>query len=804
MLKNWTKIFLYNIRNNKLFTFLNVLGLAIGISGLIFAILYWNDEHAYNEWNPEKEKVYQVLTVIGSGLDPWATTVSPLAPLLKSEAPQVESYCYIETNYSTDNIRYKGRKELITKVFDAQGNFFSFFPFDFIKGSAAEALPDDSSIALSEETAIRLFGDENPLGKQVVYSKKNLVVRGVYRVPGKSSIAPMAVTSFMNYKLKSSEGSWGDYNFGLLLKLKSPEAVPGVIKKIDQLFLEYKTKPGAKEEGIALEDYIKKDGGEGTVLLESLKTARLHSADNAYPEGKGSYQSLVIMLGLSILILILSIVNYVNLATANAIKRAKEVGVRKILGADKGNIIRQFVYETVIMTTAAILLALVIVELSLPYYNDFLGKELVIHSGQFYGQLLLIFGIVVIFSGLFPAGYVANFETLNVLKGNFGRSKTGTWLRNGMLILQFAIASFFIIGSYIVYQQVEYMSHKDLGFQGKQIIEISYRQKGEKSPYERYRTIKQELSKIKGIEQISTGTFSFGKGGMSSTGFEYNNRNIQSKNMAYDFGMLEMMHIQIAEGRDLSESLASDTVNTILINETAARMMNEKNPVGKEINWNDKKLKIVGLVKDFHINGPQNKIPPMTFLHFKTIRWMEGNLSLVFVKIAPENTEETLLSIEQFWNTKVDSDYPFQYDFVDKGFARAYESYVKQKNLFSLLNIVVILISLFGLFALATFSIERRMKEIAIRKTLGAETRVLLRHLSNQYLIFCVIGFLIALFPVYFLLEMWLENFAFRIGITVLPFAISFVILLLLTLIVVLSRALQATRIDVLKYLKYE
>ncbi|WP_300977356.1 FtsX-like permease family protein, partial [Flavobacterium sp.] len=274
--------------------------------------------------------------------------------------------------------------------------------------------------------------------------------------------------------------------------------------------------------------------------------------------------------------------------------------------------------------------------------------------------------------------------------------------------------------------------------------------------------------------------------------------------MGIDFGMLEMMQIKIKEGRSLSEKFASDTISSMLVNETALKEMGEKNPLGKPVDWNGHKLKIVGVVKDFNLYGPQDKVPPMVFFHFKTVDWMLQNANKIHVKVKGENMEQTIADIEKFWIKNVDTDYPFQYDFVDKEYARTYETYVKQKNLFSLLNVIVILIALFGLFALASFSIERRMKEIAIRKTLGAETNVLLKELSKQYIIYCVIGFLLALFPVYYLLNKWLENFAFRITISVLPFLLGFIILLSLTLIVVLSRAYHATRLDVLKYLKYE
>jgi putative ABC transport system permease protein len=476
------------------------------------------------------------------------------------------------------------------------------------------------------------------------------------------------------------------------------------------------------------------------------------------------------------------------------------------------DIIKQFIFETVVITLFSILLSLVIVELSLPYYNEFLGKKLVIFGDQFYLQLLLIFVIVIVVAGVFPAVYVSNFEALKVLKGNFGRSKSGIWLRNGMLIFQFSIASFFIIGSYIVYQQVNYLSNKELGFKGDQVGTVYWNKSNlavngivtNTIIYNKYKTLKNELENIEGVQKVSTGTFRFGGGNDSSSSFSYNGNSIQAQNMAIDYDMLSVMQIKIVKGRALSEKLASDTINSILVNETALKMMNEKNPLGKTIDWGDKQFKVIGVVKDFNLFSPQGKVPPMVFFHLKTVDWMMENISDLYVKIDSEKSEKTISDLENFWKKKVDAEFPFEFSFVDKTFARTFEAYVKQKNLFSLLNVVVILIALFGLFALASFSIERRMKEIAIRKTLGAETNVLLKELSKQYIIYCILGFLLALFPVYYLLNMWLENFAFRIAISIMPFIVGFFVLLALTLIVVLSKAYGATKVDVLKYLKYE
>nr|WP_315170821.1 FtsX-like permease family protein [uncultured Flavobacterium sp.] len=807
MLKNWTNIFLYHIKNNKLFTILNVLGLSIGVAGLIFAILYWNDEHSYNDWNPEKERVFQVVNdQPRSGF--LAYNVIPLGETLKRNSSEVESYCNFQPGYNGALIEYSDKKEMVQKILKSEGNFFSFFPFQFTKGNAKNALKNKNSVAISEQTAQLIFGDENPINQSLKIGDKNCVVGGVYKISEKSSVAPAVVLrEEFEENVKKNADNWQSHTCYLVLKLKNPNSKEAVEKQIWNIYVEKQARKFAKEKGTSSEEYIKNFGLDKP-YLESLVTARLHSkVVNGYPEGSGNHQFLLIMVGLSVLILILSVVNYINLATANAIKRAKEVGVRKIIGATKTQIVFQFVMETVLITLFAVLFALVLVELFLPYYNQFLLKDLVMNNGQFYIQLFLVFVIIIIFAGVFPAIYISNFEVLNVLKGNFSRSKKGIWLRNSMLILQFAIASFFIIGSYIVFQQVNFMMNKDIGFSGNQVLNINLNEP--KKPKD-FAMIQNELLKIKGIEKVSAGNFSFGFGGYFSSVFTYKGKDVEVDNMSMEFGLLDLMKIKVMQGRDISPKFASDTISSVLVNQATVKMMGEKNPIGKEFEVRDdgenpgiRRLKIVGVVEDFNVLGPQKDIPPMLFYHLKTIS-ESSFLSRIYIKINPENSLETVSEIERFWTTKIDTRYPFSYDFVDKNFVRTYSDYISQRNLFSVLNIVVILIALFGLFALASFSIQNRMKEIAIRKTLGAETNVLLKELSKQYIIYCVIGFLLALFPVYYLLNMWLENFAFRITISVLPFLLGFVILLSLTLVIVLSRAYQATRLDVLKYLKYE
>ncbi|MDN3671784.1 ABC transporter permease [Flavobacterium branchiarum] len=803
MLKNWINIFIYHIKSNKLFTALNVLGLSIGISGLIFAILYWNNEHSYDQWNPDKDRIYSVMNDIGEG-NIWSVNPAPIAPILKITSPALESYCYTQINYYKETITYKAKRELIDGIYTAQSNFFTFFPFEFIHGNGKTALKDRNSIALSEETASQLFGNENPMGKQVTYLNKLFVVRGVYRLNQNSSVVPSLVTTIIEDDLEKEKDKWS-YNFGLMLKLKKQSDTTSIVKDLNTIFIDNCLKVQANQEGLTVEKYIKKYGEPVKSSLLSLPNTRLYKGNTPFPGDTGNLQFLRILMGLSILILLLSIVNYINLATANAIKRAKEVGIRKIVGAEKSQIITQFVFETALITLFSLLLALVIVELSLPYYNSFLNTNLLIEGSQFYSQLILIFIIVILVAGVLPAIYVSNFEPLKVLKGNFSRSKNGIWLRNGMLVLQFTIATFFIIGSFIVYQQVKFMTEKDLGFKGAQVIDVTFKTKEGQNQYDRYKVIKQQALKIKGVEAVSAGLFSIGSDENSWDSFSYkSDKGILIQRMGIDFGILNLLGIKIIKGRDLTDQFSSDTISNVLLNETAVKMMQENDPIDKVINWKGKNCKIVGVVKDFNYFGLENRISPMIFMHLTTNAIKDEKLHNISFKIASQDMSKTIAALDKFWNTKVDPEYPFEYNFVDKNFARKYDIYKNQSRLFSLLNVIVILIAVFGLFALASFSMERRLREIAIRKTLGAETNLLLQELSKQYVLFCIIGFIIGIIPAYFLLEKWLENFAFRIDIPVLPFIIAFVFLLFLTLTIVLAKAYQVTKVDVLKYLKYE
>ncbi len=804
MLKNWIKIFVYNTAHNKTYTLLNIIGLAIGITAVILSSIYWEEENSYDKWNPNKELVQEVLVKINE-TEIWPYNVAPLGPLLKEAASELDSYCYYSSYNGTISLLViNGKKQVVNNAVVTEPNFFEYFPFEVVKGSVAAFSATKKAVALSEEKAVELFGTTDVINKIVQdVSNGSYTITTVYRVPGKSSINPSLISNDLESQLKLQKNEWGNFNFNFLIKLKNTESKDRILKTIEDINLQNREGQLAKKEGLTLEDYLEKNG-RMTTFLQPLEDVRLKAEITGFPEGKANGVFLKINIGLSVLILVLSIINYINLATAQATKRAKEVGIRKITGAGKKNIVLQFIFETSILVFLAFICALALTEILLPYYNVLLNKALVFHLTDFIGYFTIIFLIVIISAGIFPALYIANFQVLKVLKGNFGRSKNGIWLRNTMLIVQFFIATLFLIAGYIVNEQVSYMAKKDLGFSGDQILTIRYLNYEKPNRYNFYKSIRSEMMKIKGVKEVNISSMRIGSGVSSSSGFSIDGKNVQAQNVAIDFGYLDMMKIKIAEGRDLDSNLASDTIESVLINQTAARKLGNKNLINKKFDWNGNPLKIVGIVEDFNLYGLTEKVPPMIFYHPKTISWMDTNLQAVSVKIDAAESEDVLHQLEKFWKTKVDFDYPFNAEFVNKEFAKTYASYIKQRNVFAILNIVVIAIALFGLFALSSFTIERQYKQIAIKKVLGASTKSLLLQLSKQYILFCIIGFLLALIPGYYLLQLWLNNFAYRIDFPYIAFCIAFIIMIVLTIIVVFSKSYSATRINILKYLKYE
>ena len=804
MFKIWLKIFFRNSKNNWLNILVNILGLTVGFAGLLLVLLYLNDEQSYNAENPNRDEIYRVIHKMADG-NIWSSSTNVEGIKYKEDVPEINDFHLNDAWMSSSVIKINGREIYVKDILQGDSNFFSFFPFKILEGSVAKYEEGRNYIAISEKKAKILFGKESAIGKTIEAYNRVLIVTTVYKITGKHYFMPDII---MQYK-RDLTGHWGSFSNTLFVKTNKDIVLADVSKKLNDVWFKNAIEPQAKKDGVLIEEFIKKHGT--TIILEPLKDIRLKTiADDAGPEGKGNYQLILIMLSLSVLLIIISCVNFINLSIASATQRAKEVGVKKTLGLSKLTLTRQYALEIIFQGCVGFVLSLLLVELILPYFNDFMDKEISILNPELIFKIAILALLVSTIVGVIPAIYLSKFKSVDVLKGNISRSKQGVFARNMMLGKQFLISGFFLTGSLIIYDQVNYMIKKDLGFQGDQMVIVSMNKF--ENRFKNYQLAKKELIKHPNIDVVTSNSFVIGGGSSNSTNVSYKDVSVQTFANAIDFNYLETMKVTLLKGRFLDENKASDTIQNILINETSAKTFNiYDDPIGKKIkpgfndkNNNVKEFEIVGMVKDYHTFGLDSEIVPTMMFHWNTFDWMKQNFWYMQFKIKPNNSQETLKFIENYWAENIEQGYPFNVQFVNKRFARTYKKYQKQQTLFFILTSVVIIISLLGLFALATLTIQQRLKEVAIRKTLGASEKEIMFQLIKSFLKITLIASIILIPIAYYFMQNWLENFIYRIDMPMLPFIITPILLSLLVFIIVGLKAYKATKVDLIKYLKFE
>jgi putative ABC transport system permease protein len=804
MLQTWLKIFYRNSKKNWLHILINALGLTLGFAGLLIVLLFYSDEQSYDRDNVESPHIYRALHLMQDN-EIWETSTNVEGQKYKEDIPEVELVYLSDSWYDAYVIKY-GEKQLYTRnMLCGEPEFFKFFPFEIVEGSISEFEKSRSHIAISKKQANLFFGDESALGKTITFDERTYIISTVYKIEGKHFFMPSIVSQYE----KQPDGNWGSFSRNLFVKLKAESDIDLVTKKANDVWYKYAVVPQAELDGISPEEFNEKYGTE--ILFESLKDIRLHTvAQDGGPEGKGSFQLILIMMSLSVLLIIISCVNFINLSVASATQRAKEVGVKKTLGLSKIGIARQYTLEIMFQGLLAFGLSLLLVELLLPYFNEYMRMDISILEPRILLQLLAVVLVVSVIVGTIPGIYLSNFKSVEVLKGNVSRSKKGVMARNIMLGMQFLISGFFLAGSVIIYEQVNYMMDKDLGFEGDQILIIPMNQ--DKNRHQKYQLAKKELIKHPNIEAVTSNSFIVGGGSSSSTNFDYNDISVQANSNAVDYNYMELMDLEILKGRGFKEEIASDTIKNIVINETLAKAFNiYDDPIGKKVNAgfsstdNDGKgLNVIGMVKDYHILGLDNKIPPMFIFHWNTFDWMRQNIWMIQVKVKAKNVDQTIAYLENYWKENIEQGYPFSAQFIDKRFARTYAKYERQRTLFFILTAVVVIVSLLGLFALATLTIQQRLKEVAIRKTLGASVQEIMHQLIKGFVKITLIASVVLIPIAYYVMQNWLDNFVYRIDMPLLPFIITPIVLSILVVIVVGLKAYNATKVDLIKYLKFE
>ena len=806
MLKNWLKIALTNYQRNKFATLITTLGMAIGLTAFMLIFSHWKDEESYESWNPEAKQVY-LLQSYSTADQIYGNNMSYLMVKRMSEViPEVEDYVLINGRHMSGIAKTSVNSLYIEEGMQASPHFFKFFPFHILYGDVNNALQDISSIALSKETSKRLFGTENSIGKTLSFEGKEFVVTVVYQLPeGKTEIKPNFVylSKMLMKTMKDPGDDWGNFSYTCLLKLKKDADPEVVCQKIYKDVFLYRAEVFGDKDKTALK-YLDLYG-PNKAFLTPLNEMKLYAKLSW--SGETDTKLIFTLMGLSVLLLIMSSINFINLKTAQASQRAKEVGVRKALGSGRAGLIGQFLFETFLLTFIAYLFSLALAELILPFYNQFMNKEITLSGRWFYLYSGLIVLVVTLVSGLLPALYLSKFKAIDTLKGNFARSKHGIWLRNIILALQLVISSFFVIGTLVVTQQVRHMMNKDLGFQGKQIYIVSFNQSSAK-PWLKYELLKNELKKIKGVVDVSYSEAIPGFASSSSSNFDWENHSVDANHGSMDYNFFKIFNIPLAKGRNINPNLASDTVNSVIVNEAFVKKMGwtDNSSIGQKLQpgFDDKKYVVIGIVKDFNLVNPRSVIYPTAFFHYKQTDWKRYDIGKIAVQLDSEDMLGTQERIKNFWETKIEPGYPFKGDFVDKKFNDSFIKYQKQQLLFGILNILVLAVALLGLFALSSLMIEQKLKDVAIKKTLGAPDAVLIKDLTKKFLWITAIAVLLS-FPIsYFFLNEWLKDFAYRIEMPWWPYMISMLLLLILTLLVVSIKAYAATKVQLVKYLKYE
>ncbi len=804
MFKNWLKIAFINYKKNWLSTCINLFGLTIGLTGFILILMHWNDEESYEKWNPKKDDIYSFQAYFDAQKGYGSTISYPMAEEALKRIPEISHFALQNgAGYSTKMIA-NGKSVFQDGGFQVSKEFFTFFPFKLISGSYTNALKNESSIALSDKAAKNLFGRANVAGESLTINGKNYLVTAVYQLPKENTQINPDYVALAYDQIKNDKDQWGNFNYGCFFMLKKGADPRLVEEKFKNEVLKLRAQLGAKEAGISIKEYQDKYG-PNDVLLTPLDEMKLHAKASWF--GAPDFKTILILFVLSVLIVVLSAINFINLKTAQASQRAKEVGVRKAIGSTKSSLIFQFLLETFLICLAAFIFALGLTELVLPSFNKYLGKELKMTDPMIFIYSFGMMALVSLIAGIIPALYLSNFKAIETLKGNFARSKHGSWLRNGILTLQLIISSFFIIGGLIVNSQVNYMMNKDLGYNGKQIFLLFFNENSPK-PWLKYERLKTEMKKIQGVDEISYGEAVPGLNSSSTSNMDYMDKSIQGQHGSMDFNYLQFIGAKLKKGRWLDPNLASDTMTNVLVNEAFVKKMGwTDDQAMKEYikpGFDYQKYHIVGIVKDFNVRGLQEKIDPVVFFHYKETQWKRFQVFNIQVKVDPNDIDGTVSRLKKYWETNVEPGYPVESFFLDKKFAESYEKYQKQKTLFTVLNAMVLTVALLGLFALSSLMIEQKLKAVVIRKTLGASDSQLVVGLTKQFLIITLVAVLVSIPISYYFMNEWLKDFAFRIDMPWFPYVLSLVLLLILTFVVVSIKAYQATKVNLVKYLKYE
>ncbi|ELR73919.1 putative ABC transporter permease [Fulvivirga imtechensis AK7] len=782
MIKNYFKVALRNLVKNKVFSVINIMGLAFGLCCAILIALWVWDEMGYDQFHANGERIYQTIAEINAGASPqfWVNSQGVLAPALNDEVADIE--VAIRVSYNMTPLISNGSVKAKPEGLYADSAFFHVFSFGFKHGDPQTALQAPYNIAISEKLALQFFGDENAIGQTLTVrdfgEKEEYLVTGIFEnTPEQSTLQFDFVMPYGPYhKKRSWMNSWGNYDDRTFVLLREGANVDNVREEIKNFIIEHQ-------------------GPESTTLLHLYPFRDIYlKADFSRGLGEGGRVQLVrLFLAIAILILVIACINFMNLATARAGKRAKEVGVRKATGAHRGSLVVQFIGESILITMISVLLAVTLADLMLPFFNTLTEKDIYVPYGNAYFTLSLLGAGVIVgtLAGSYPAITLSAFQPAKVLKGAAHSSKSLGGLRKVLVVFQFTLSIVLIIGTIIIYNQIRYVLDKDLGVAKENILYHPLYQAAQQR--EAYRN---DLLTVPGVQSVAFSNFSPLDIGNTTYSVSWSGKG-EEENIAFhviqaDRQLLETFQLKLLQGRVPEKQ---DSLIQVLVNEEAVKAMGMDEPVGQIIDvWGGKGI-IRGVVNDFNHQNLFQKIDPVV-IYLNT-----GNRG--FIAIESGNIGKTIADIENIFK-KYDQEYPFEYEFVDKAFEQNYKIVVTAGTLSNVFAVIAIVISCLGLFGLASYMTEQRRKETGIRKVFGASVYHLTTIFSLDFLKLVLIAFVISMPLAWYTGSYWLDYFSYRIDITYSPFLIGGLSAFFIALTTVSYHTIRAAMSNPVDALRYE
>lgn len=787
MLTNYLKIAWRNLLRNQTFSVINVLGLALGLACSLIILLWVQDELAIDRFHASDERLFRVMeNQAWAGQDVNTTPATPgiLAENLKKDFPEVEKAAVM--TYETNFLLTVGNTFGKEKGRFASEEFLSMFSFPLRQGDIRTALARPDAIVLSEKLAHKYFPNQNALGKTVRLNKTDdLMVTGVMAdVPENSSLKFDYLGSWALFlKYNAWVKQWSN-NGPRTFVLLNPNVEPEQFSEKIRNYIALKTN---------------KQTSNIELFLQKNSDAYLYSNFKNGQSDGGRIEYVRMFVIVAVFILIIACINFMNLATARSVKRAKEVGVRKVVGAGRQSLIAQFVGESLLISFLALSVAVLVVVLLLPVFNELTGKKLAfqVTDLSLWFLLLSLTLLTGLLSGSYPALFLSSLKPVVVLKGVLKFKPSATIFRKGLVVFQFSLSILLIVGMIIIYRQIRYIQTKNLGFDKENLVYMPLEGELQKN----YQAFRSELMTQPGIKEVSASWSDPLEVGSSTIGVTWPGKDTTQRILfnqtAVHYGYLKAMSVRLKEGRDFSPAHTTDTTNYI-INETAARKIGYKNPVGKELTFWGRKGTIVGVVKDYHINSLHVAIDPL-ILHMQR----GGFDGVVMVRSEAGRTEDALTSLEKTFRT-FNPEYPFEYKFTDQEFGNTYKSEKIISELANYFAFLAIFISCLGLFGLAAFTAEQRTKEIGIRKVLGASVTNIVLMLSKDFLWLVLLSSLVALPVAWWTMSSWLEKYANRIDIEWWMFAVAVVAALFIALFTISFQSIKAALMNPVKSLKTE